>query len=285
MNTTEQLLHLERYLRALGPVAVAVSGGVDSMTLAIVAHRVNNNSKMYHAVSPAVPDAATERVQRYADKENWQLRIVNAREVEDRRYRRNPVNRCYYCKNNLYSTVSVDLASFESKLTIASGTNLDDLEDYRPGLVAAEEHKVRHPYVEAGIDKNSIRAIAKLLQLTDLQELPAAPCLASRVTTGIAIDEKLLPVIDRVETTVWENFGESLSLSAVRCRILPDKVSIQLQGELDFDLGHLDFPLIQSTVKTLLSEAGYNQYQIVTVDPYRRGSAFRAETIEVVNLG
>ena len=283
-----KLMALEKYLQSLGPVAVAVSGGVDSMTLAVVAHRVNPNSQQFHAVSPAVPSTATERVKRYAQQEGWQLHIVNAREVDDQRYRANPVNRCYYCKSNLYNALA-----FDSDLPIVSGTNLDDLSDFRPGLRAADEFKVSHPFVEAGIDKNTIRAIAKHLQLHDLHELPAAPCLASRVTTGIEIDPALLPVIDKVETKIWQDFGKQLNLSAVRCRILPDKISIQLQGEIDFDAGDKMFSSMIDDVKDILQSAGYDQFAAITVDPYQRGSAFvgaksqsiTPEKIRTLNLG
>ena len=165
-----KLNQLEIVLKETGACAVAVSGGVDSMTLAVVAHRVNHNCQMFHAISPAVPEQATARVKRYAELEGWNLTLIDAGEINDPAYVANPVNRCYFCKTNLYDTVCEN-----TDLIVASGTNRDDLGDYRPGLIAAEEHKVRHPYVEADIDKDDIRAIARTLGLVDLQDLPAAP--------------------------------------------------------------------------------------------------------------
>ncbi len=275
-NTADILLiNLQRKLRSLGPVAVAVSGGVDSMTLATVAHRINAQSEMFHAVSAAVPAAATTRVNRYAQQKGWRLSIIDANEMADEEYRRNPINRCYFCKTNLYST----LKKF-SALPIVSGTNLDDLKDFRPGLQAANENGVAHPYVDAGIDKANVRAIAQYLHLTDLQELPASPCLSSRITTGIAIDEKLLPVIDAVETQIWEQFGLQLALSTVRCRVLPTRISIQLQGEVDFANETDHFVLIKLLVKQIFSEAGYRHFHQVSVEPYEKGSAF----VRAVNL-
>ena len=144
---------LERVLEGIGRVAVAVSGGVDSMTLAVVAHRAPDVSvAMYHAVSPAVPADATERVERYARRERWSLEVLDAGEFVDPRYVANPVNRCYFCKTNLYSTIAAPAGA-----VIVSGTNTDDLGDFRPGLAAAAEHAIRHPYVECGIDKSTVR--------------------------------------------------------------------------------------------------------------------------------
>ena len=103
---------------------------------------------MLHAVSPAVPPHATARVRAHAERHGWALTVADAGEFDDPRYRANPVDRCYFCKSNLY-----DRIRSVTEGTVASGTNLDDLGDYRPGLKAAAERGVVHPFVEAGIDK------------------------------------------------------------------------------------------------------------------------------------
>ena len=217
---TPELAALENVLRALGRVAVAVSGGVDSMTLAFVAHRVlDRDARMLHAVSPAVPPDGTERVRVYAAREGWALSIIDAGEFDDAMYVANPANRCYFCKTNLYATMTAHVSS-----QIVSGTNLDDLSDFRPGLDAAEEHGVRHPYVEAGIDKKAVRRIAAWLELPDLAELPAAPCLSSRIETGIAIDARVLDAIYRAERAV----SKALSPRTVRCRVRRARVVVEL---------------------------------------------------------
>ena len=173
---------LDRVLTAIGPAGVAVSGGVDSTTLAVVAHRrFPERSSMVHAVSPAVPPEATARVRELARDEGWDLKVIDAGEFQDPDYLANPVNRCFFCKTNLYGTMRRHVSG-----VLVSGTNLDDLGDYRPGLEAAKRHGVRHPYVEAEIDKAGVRALARHLGLGALAELPAAPCLSSRVETGIA---------------------------------------------------------------------------------------------------
>ncbi|HEX7955284.1 MAG TPA: hypothetical protein VF523_19655, partial [Burkholderiales bacterium] len=104
MSGVDQVLaQLQAVLRGIGPLAVAVSGGVDSLTLASVAHRtLQDEAEMFHAVSPAVPAQATERVRALAAREGWKLTVVDAGEFGDADYRSNPVNRCFYCKTNLY---------------------------------------------------------------------------------------------------------------------------------------------------------------------------------------
>ena len=154
---------------------------------------------------------------------------IDAGELLDARYVANPVNRCYFCKTNLYSTIA-PLA--DAGVTIVSGTNTDDLGDFRPGLAAAAEHSVRHPYVECGIGKPAIRAIATRLGLDDLAELPAAPCLSSRVETGIAIDPDVLKAIDACERLVRDVTGAA----TVRCRVRRDAVVVELDDAALADL-------------------------------------------------
>src|SRR6202008_3686362 len=115
-------------------VAVAVSGGIDSLTMATLTSQVLPSSErtMFHAVSPAVPAEATERVKAVTSQQKWHLYIFDAGEFADEEYRRNPANRCFYCKRNLYGSIRQ-----RTQATIVTGTNLDDLGEYRPGLDAA----------------------------------------------------------------------------------------------------------------------------------------------------
>ena len=198
MSEATESARLGAVLDGCGTMAIAVSGGVDSMTLAAFAHRRSPASvTAIHAVSPAVPTAATQRVRDLAAAEGWTLIVTGAGEFEDARYRANPVNRCYFCKTNLY-----DRIKGLTPHRIASGANLDDLGDYRPGLLAAAEHDVVHPYIEAGMGKSAVRALARKLGLGDIAELPAQPCLSSRVETGIAIDAQDLAFVETVES-IW----------------------------------------------------------------------------------
>ncbi|HTQ00799.1 MAG TPA: adenine nucleotide alpha hydrolase [Casimicrobiaceae bacterium] len=241
-------------------LAIAVSGGVDSMTLAhVAARRSRTQSTMYHASSPAVPASARERVEAHAAAHGWPLVIVDAAELADPRYRANPVDRCYFCKTNLYDRIGAATAD-----TIASGTNVDDLFDFRPGLRAASERGVVHPYVEAGIDKAGVYAIAASLGLADLERLPAQPCLSSRVETGIAIDAADLAFIDAVESLLAHSMGRDATL---RCRLTHAGVVIELAAAND--------PACEAAARDIAREACRAAGRAFAgVRPYARGAAF-----------
>jgi pyridinium-3,5-biscarboxylic acid mononucleotide sulfurtransferase len=255
-------------LQPLQPVAIAVSGGVDSLALATLAHRVlpNGTSAMLHAVSPAVPEEATGRVRAFAQQEGWCLTIFDAGEFENEAYRSNPINRCFHCKHNLYQGIK----QF-SGATILSGTNRDDLGEYRPGLEAARHFNVCHPYVEVGFTKVDVRRLAARLGLGHIAELPAAPCLASRVETGIRIEAETLRMVHRVEQLV----AASLKPKVVRCRIRPEAIAIELDPQTLARLAYgAQLQLSQAirhlaeTVFTIPARAE------VRFESYRVGSAF-----------
>ncbi len=259
-----ELAALRDVLGGLGGAAIAVSGGVDSMTLASVAGRMaGHDFEIFHALSPAVPADATARVRRHAAREGWKLREIDAGEFDDPNYRANPVNRCFYCKSNLYSSIAA-----RTKKTVLSGTNLDDLGDYRPGLEAARRHGVRHPYVEAGIGKAAVRAIARHLALDDLAELPAAPCLSSRVETGLRIEGDQLALIDAVEKFV----ARRLSAHTVRCRIRQEKVVVELDAPCLTALGETGADDLSRVIAAMLERQGIDKP--LDFGPYRMGSAF-----------
>ena len=246
-----------------GPLAVAVSGGVDSMTLATFVHRAGSRAEIFHAVSPAVPQEATERVERLAATESWRLRIVDAREFADETYLANPVDRCFFCKINLYGCIAR-----HSDGQILSGANLDDLREYRPGLEAAKRHSVRHPYVEAGVDKRTVRSLARELGLGGLSELPASPCLSSRVETGIAIRPEVLKAIHVMERSIAKDFPAAI----VRCRVRAKGVVIELDPEtLAAIAGERED---EARARAHRIFAGIAQTADLSFEPYRNGGAF-----------
>ncbi|CDX35725.1 Pp-loop domain protein [Mesorhizobium plurifarium] len=265
MTTTEAFLRrLDAVFDSARPAAVAISGGVDSMTLAFVAHlRLGADLTMFHAASAAVPVSATERVRDYAARHGWNLRVIDAGEFADERYLANPSNRCFFCKSNLYGTLSS-----LSKAQLFSGTNTDDLGDWRPGLKAAEANSVRHPFVEAGMSKADVRAMAAAHGLNDLAKLPSAPCLSSRIETALKIDPQMLRAVDRVETLI----RDELSPNTVRCRVRHTGVVVELDeptlSRLSDD-GRLE-------LARKISEA-FDGPRLVHFEAYVRGSAFLRE--------
>ena len=254
MNVRDRIVAaLDRHAR----VAIAVSGGVDSMTLAHIAARDSRTAAtMYHAASPAVPVSARERVEAHASRHGWQLVVVDAQELADSRYRANPIDRCYYCKTNLYDRIAGVTSD-----TIASGTNCDDLSDFRPGLRAAQERDVVHPYVEAGATKRDIYELAQALGLTDVARLPAQPCLASRVETGIAIDPSDLAFVDTVEAKLASELGDA---AIVRCRVTHRGIVIEVGDESRSDDA-------RAIGLRACADAGRT---FAGVRPYARGAAF-----------
>ncbi len=268
-NAELQLEHLQNTLSKIGSLVVAVSGGIDSTLLAIISARQSDvDVQMVHAISPAVPELATQRVQRYARAENWRLWISDTGEFRDSRYMNNPVDRCFYCKSNLYRYITEQFKDIQ----VVSGANCSDLADYRPGLKAAKEFGVRHPYVEAGISKSGIREIARFLNLDDLSELPASPCLSSRVETGIPIESTSLKAIDRVETEIKSR----LRTKAVRCRIRREGIVVELDNDALSKIGREDRQAVHAVVQSSFSD---RKAQVsVDFEEYRMGSAFIRET-------
>ncbi len=262
--SSEALERLDRVLAAIGPIAIAVSGGVDSLTLAAAAHRLlGQDASMHHATSPAVPPEATARTRALAAARGWNLDVFDAGEFADPAYRANPANRCFFCKTNLYAAIAL-----RTDRAIASGTNLDDLSDWRPGLEAAREHGVRHPLVEARIDKAGVRALAAELELGEIAELPAAPCLSSRVETGLRIESAVLEALHAAERMIQAR----LAPRTVRCRVRAASVVLELDPPALERLDEAARSELRSGVAEMMAKAGVTHP--VSFAAYRAGSAF-----------
>ena len=250
-------------LRGCERLAVALSGGIDSLTLATIAGRHHPGATMFHAVSPAVPPEATARVREFAAREGWKLQIIDAAEFNRMEYVSNPVNRCFYCKQSLYTAIAA--IAEKTSAQIVSGTNADDLHEYRPGLDAARERGVHHPFAELSIAKAGIRAMARQLGLGDTAAIPSSPCLSSRVETGISITPALLGRVHAAESAVRTR----IAADSIRCRVRKAGIVIELDaGSLARLSGAQKQELTAAAGKAFAADGP------VSIAPYRVGSAF-----------
>jgi uncharacterized protein len=263
---SELLTRIHGVIDALGHVVVACSGGIDSTLLAVVAHRrAPGRVTVAHAISPAVPPEATERVRALATREGWALSVVQSGEFADENYLSNPVNRCYFCKSNLYDSLMQIAAAYDHG-TVVSGANLDDLGEYRPGLDAAAERGVRHPWIEARFGKADIRTLARALALP-FAELPSSPCLASRLYTGTRVTAERLRAVHACESLIRQRTG----LDVVRCRVRADMLIVEVADAAR----DLVTPKLLAELQALaaMHEPGITT-AILDAEAYRPGRAF-----------
>ena len=192
---------LERRLARLPSLLVALSGGVDSAALlAVVARALPGRVLAATARSPAVPD---EEVAAAAAAAAWlgvPHRVVESHELGDAAYRANRGDRCYFCRQEMYSVLG-RLAETEGMARVADGLLADDLLTDRPGVRAAKEHGVLHPLREAAFAKADARRLARAWGLA-LHSKPAQPCLASRLPVGIEVTAGRLRRVHRAESAV-----------------------------------------------------------------------------------
>ncbi len=185
-------------LRSYGRVVVAFSGGIDSTVVAQAAYEALGDAAIaVTAVSESLASGELEEAQELARRIGIRHRVVRTDEFADPNYLRNQPDRCYFCKSELYSRLSEMLEELEGDV-IVSGANTDDMGDYRPGLIAAGEHGVRHPLQECGLSKADVRALARAWDLPTWDK-PATPCLSSRIAYGEGVSSEKVRMIDQAE--------------------------------------------------------------------------------------
>jgi pyridinium-3,5-biscarboxylic acid mononucleotide sulfurtransferase len=261
----EKLERLRSSLGDLGEAIVAFSGGVDSSFLLQVAREVlGRRAIALTTVSPTNPDDDTADAIALAREWDVEHVVVHANELEIPGYQANPVNRCYFCKTNLYEIAETE-AERRGIRWIVDGVNLDDLVDYRPGLKAASEHRIRHPLAEAELSKTEIREASRRLGLR-IWDRPASPCLSSRFPYGTPITLDGLERVARAETVLRaRGFRE--------CRVRYHAERARIEVPLD-DLPRLLEPAVREAVARELRNIGF-RFVTIDLEGFRSGNLNR----------
>lgn len=262
MSATQKHARLASIIEGYGPSLVCYSGGIDSLLVLKVATDVLGKGAIgMTAVSPSLPQSEIEGARKFAREIGAEHREVDSSELSRPGYVANGPDRCFHCKTELYQ-IAHQMADAWGLVTICNGTNLDDLGDYRPGLVAAKDASVRSPLVEAELSKADVRAVANFLGLAAFDK-PASACLSSRIPYGTPVTPERLHQIEQVENTL-----RSLGFLQVRVRAHGDTARIEVPIE--------DLPrLAQSENRSIVLAAGRRVgFRVVTLDlaGYRSGS-------------
>ena len=256
----EQRLH--DLLASFDSIIVAFSGGVDSAYLAWAAtHVLGDAALCVTADSPSYPDHHRQLALRIARDFSLRHQMIQTAEMERLEYRANPVNRCYYCKQELYGVLS-RVAADRGIAVIVDGSNADDRSDYRPGRQAAKEFGVRSPLDEADLTKEDIRELSRVAGLPTWDE-PASACLSSRIPYHSEVTTDKLRIIERAEDALRE-----LGFRVCRVRHHDGLARIEIGRD---ELPRALEPETHERIVHALLALGYDQ---VTIDPqgYRMGS-------------
>ena len=269
MTTTQKDIEQKRdrlleILSSYGRVAVAFSAGVDSTVVAQAAHLAcGENSVAVTAVSLSLAAGEQEEAEQLAARIGIRHLVVPTHEFSDPNYLKNPVNRCYFCKTELYTRL-IELAPTLGVDVLANGANLDDRGDYRPGMQAANEFQVRSPLIEAECTKDDVRELARMWNLP-VWDKPATPCLSSRIAYGVEVTPERVRRIDQAERFL----KGQLNVRELRVRCEAN------------DLARIEIPLeslpallaveMQERVRSEFHRLGF-RYVTLDLDGFRSGS-------------
>jgi uncharacterized protein len=263
MNLKDKYKTLQEILKDLGNVIVAYSGGVDSTFLlkAAVDTLGAENVLACISVGPIEPKRQLDLAKKAAKSIGANLKIIEADEISDPNFTANKADRCFHCKSHLCK-ILLDIAKEQGFAHVVFGTNYDDLDDFRPGNRAMKVFGVRSPLAEAKLTKNEIRQLSKKLGLPTA-DLPASPCLASRVAYGLEVTEQRLKQIDEAE-----EFLRSLGFIELRVRHHDAIARIEVNPQ---DIVKVAAEPVRSQIVKKMKSLGF---KFVTVDlqGYRSGS-------------
>lgn len=270
----EKFEKLKELIRGFGSCVVAYSGGVDSVFLAVVAHNVLGD-KMIAVIddTPSLPRRELEEAQEIAKKFGFPLRVVRTNEFSNPNYVSNSINRCYFCKRELFDELA-KIARLEGYNVVLYGENASDIGDFRPGTKAAEEYMARAPLKEAGLTKEEIRELSRRLNLPT-SEKPQMACLSSRVPYGEEVNPQKLKMIEEAEYVLRD-----LGFVNVRVRHHELKTGSLARIEIgESEIANVFKDGVNKKIGEALKKIGYN-YVTVDVLGYRRGSVNEAVGIK-----
>jgi pyridinium-3,5-biscarboxylic acid mononucleotide sulfurtransferase len=268
LSPKEKEDHLLRGLAEIPSVIVALSGGADSAYLAWAAHRaLSRRALSVTALSPSFSAHDRETVAQFVKKLALQHEFIETHEVENLAYRVNQPDRCYFCKDELFSALD-SMASSRGFAAVAYGVNADDTLDFRPGHRAATEHQVLTPLLDAGLTKSEIRALSQQAGLPTWDR-PASACLASRIPYGNEVTPEKLALVERGEAALralgFRQFRVRLHDNLARVEISPDEMPRALSVEM------------AALIAERLKSAGF-AYVALDLQGYRQGSLNEALT-------
>ena len=250
-------------IRTMRRVVVALSGGVDSSVVAAAAHQtLGTNALAVTAHSPSVAQSDRFDASRIAQLIGIEHVIINTAEFSNPKYIKNDGSRCYYCKTELYDQIQAIYPAAQG-WTVLSGANLDDLGDFRPGLLAAAEHAVRHPLQEAGLTKAEVRELARSWHLP-VADKPASPCLSSRLAPGVPATPDRTARIEAAEKWLIDN-----GLFNVRVRLHADEL-VRLEIPID-QIQKLVEPAVREALIASFSQWGF-RFITLDLEGFRSGS-------------
>ena len=262
MDAHEKLNKLQENIRNLGSLAVSFSGGVDSTFLLKVAVEVLGNQALaVTARSSTYPARELKEAEAFAKSIGAKHIVIDSEELEIEGYSDNPVNRCYYCKHELFEKVK-EVARQNGIRYVSDGSNLDDLGDYRPGMQAARELEVVSPLKAAQMTKDDIRLLSKEMGLPTWNK-PAFACLASRFPYGQKITKEKLAMVDKAE-----QFLLDLGFRQVRVRHHGDLARIEVGPE---ELSRFFDGEFMAKVYAEFKQIGFT-YVALDMKGYRTGS-------------
>jgi uncharacterized protein len=262
-------------LRGFGSAAVAFSGGIDSTVVAQAAQlALGARAVAVTADSPSVPRAEIEDARRLAQHIGIRHLVVATEEFADANYVRNDGSRCYFCKSELYSRIETLLPGLDAAV-ICSGANLDDEGDYRPGLKAAAEHRVRHPLQEAGFTKADVRALALAWDLPTWDK-PASPCLSSRLAPGVEVTPERTARIEAAE-----EYLHSLGYRECRVRLHEGELA-RVEVPLP-ELPRLLEPAVHKELVRRLKELGF-RFVTLDLEGFRSGNLNQLVSLDFQKL-